>query len=214
VHACTGPLFFAVAIAIAALTSSGSGAGRRSMPDRFVEPGVRPGDGNVLPASSAGLLAASYIQLVAGAQLRHLDASLDPQSFRQIVVVHLVGAAVVAALSAVSAAAAWRRPGPAPRGWATGILLLVAFQVLLGGAAWVANWGVPAVAQGTVLDSLAPAGPVVARSLQGSVVVTLHVVLGMAILAASVVLAIRAGGSTLVSTRLEAAKPQRAGAVA
>jgi hypothetical protein len=86
--------------------------------------------------------------------------------------------------------------------------------VLLGGAAWVANWGVPAVAQGTVLDSLAPAGPVVARSLQGSVVVTLHVVLGMAILAASVVLAIRAGGSTLVSTRLEAAKPQRAGAVA
>jgi cytochrome c oxidase assembly protein subunit 15 len=214
VHACTGPLFFAVAVAIASLTSSGSGAGRRSMPDRFVEPGVRPGDGNVLPASSAGLLAASYIQLVAGAQLRHLDASLDPQSFRQIVVVHLAGAAVVAALSAVSAAAAWRRPRPAPRGWATGILLLVAFQVLLGGAAWVANWGVPAVAQGTVLDSLAPAGPVVARSLQGSVVVTLHVVLGMAILAASVVLAIRAGGSTLASTRLEAAKPQRAGAVA
>lgn len=207
VHACTGPLFFAVAVAIATLTASGSKPSRRS----DGESAARAGDASVLPAASACLVAASYIQLVAGAQLRHLDASLDPQTFRQLVVAHLVGAAVVAVLAVVSAAAAWRRPGPAPRGWATAVFLLIACQVLLGGAAWVANWGVPAVAQGTVLDAIAPAGPVVARSLQGSVVVTLHVVLGMAILAASVVLAIRAGAA---SHPLEAAKPQRVGAVA
>ncbi len=214
VHACTGPLFFAVAVAIATLTASGSIAGRRSALDLGGDTPARAGDVNVLPATSACLVAASYIQLVAGAQLRHLDASLDPQTFRQIVVVHLVGAAVVAVLAAVSAAAAWRRPGPAPRGWATGVFLLIACQVILGGAAWVANWGVPAVAQGSMLDAIAPAGPVVARSLQGSVVVTLHVVLGMAILAASVVLAIRAGAAPIASSCLEAAKPQRAGAVA
>jgi len=207
VHACTGPLFFAVAVAIATLTAGGSKPARRSDGERAAP----VGDANMLPAASACLVAAGYIQLVAGAQLRHLDASLDPQTFRQIVIVHLVGAAVVAVLSAVSAAAAWRRPRPAPRGWATVVFLLVACQVLLGGAAWVANWGVPAVAQGTVLDAIAPAGPVVARSLQGSVVVTLHVVLGMAILAASVVLAIRSGAAPIL---LEAAKPQRAGAVA
>ena len=205
VHACTGPLFFAVAVAIATLT------GRRSSSPVFAD-GGRPGPMAII---SASLLAAAYVQLVAGAQLRHLDLAVDPASFRWLVAVHLAGAAAVTALSIASAVLAWRPYVPAgSRFWATSVAALVLVQSLLGAGAWVANWGVPAVLQGTVAERIAPAGPVVARSLHGSAVVTLHVVTGMAILGGAVVLAIRGGGLSIpLPGRRGAANPRCVGSV-
>ena len=175
VHACTGPLFFAVAVAIATLTSRGADGGPRAVASR----------------APVLLLVASYLQLVAGAQLRHLDAGVEPATFHGLVGLHILGAVAVTVLAAVSVAAINTDGPAAARRWALGIAGLVAVQLVLGAGAWVANWGVPG---DLVPEAWMPAQPLVARSVWSAAVVTGHVVLGMMILGASVVLAIEAGG--------------------
>jgi len=176
VHACTGPLFFAVAVAIATLTRTPS-ARRLSASTAAVR-------------SAAGLALASYVQLVAGAQLRHLDASVDPMTFRWLVAFHLAGAAVVTVLSIASVLSTRSCGEPVAHRWSLVILMLVACQMALGAGAWVVNWGLPS---GWLPASLAFSDPLLARSFWGATVVTGHVVLGMMILGASVVLALSAG---------------------
>lgn len=173
VHACTGPLFFAVAVAIATLS-------RR--------PAAAPvsGSDSRLPA---GLLVAAYLQLVAGAQLRHLDAAVDPSLFHTLVGLHVFGAVAVILLAFVTAAALGEDGPPVARIWSRGILALVVLQVLLGMAAWVVSWGLPA---GIVPESWQSATPLLARGVAQASVVTGHVVLGMLILAGAVVVAIEA----------------------
>ncbi len=191
VHACTGPLFFAVAVAIATLTRRSSSSQSATSPAA-----VR---------SAGGLALASYVQLVAGAQLRHLDASVDPVTFRWLVAFHLAGAAAVAAL-AVAAVLCTRTCGqPAARRWSLAILLLVGCQLALGVGAWVVNWGLPS---GWLPASWAFSDPLLARSLWGATVVTGHVVLGMMILGASVVLSIATG--VLRASVKSTVRPQQA----
>jgi len=174
VHACTGPLFFAVAVAVATLS-------RRSAAV------ARDGSSARLPVA---LLVAAYLQLVAGAQLRHLDATVDPSTFHALVGLHILGAVAVVVLSVVSAVVVADSGSPAARRWAQGIVLLVVVQLALGAGAWVANWGLPA---GLLPESWQWSEPLRARSVSSAAVVTGHVLLGMLILAASVVLAIEAG---------------------
>jgi hypothetical protein len=68
---------------------------------------------------------------------------------------------------------------------------MVAGQILLGAGAWMFTWGLPAWLQ----EAWAPAEAVVARSPRGAAVITGHVVLGMMILGAAVVLALEWGGA-------------------
>ena len=193
VHACTGPLFFGVAIALATLTGRSA---RSAAPSPW------------LARLSFALVAAAYAQLVAGAQLRHIDAAVvDPFTFRWLVVAHLVGAGVVALLAVAVAAVAWatafmppvEQPSTAtvvrsrrPLIWSTGVFLLVACQIVLGAAAWLANWGVPDGWIGRIFAAWVTS-PVEARSLWNASVVTGHVVLGMMIFGMAVVLAISCG---------------------
>lgn len=215
VHACTGPLFFGVAIALATLTGRRTHAAATS-PWLF--------------RWSAGLVAASYAQLVAGAQLRHVDAALvDPLTFRWLVFAHLVGAGIVVLLAVASAASAWavalmppavseeeveylgmRRKSPLV--WSTGVLLLVGCQVLLGAAAWLANWGVPDGWIGEIFAAWVTS-PVEARSLWNASVVTGHVVLGMMIFGMSVVLAITCGQPEAAAALGQPAADGRGGVV-
>jgi cytochrome c oxidase assembly protein subunit 15 len=194
VHACTGPLFFAVAVAIATLTRKTSG--------RFE---ASPSASSTPLRTAAGLALASYVQLVAGAQLRHLDASVDPTTFRWLVAFHLAGAVVVLSLAIAAAISARMGERPAARRWSLAILLLVGLQVALGFGAWIVNWGLPS---GWLPASWMFSDPLVARSLWGAAVVTGHVVLGMMILGAGVVLAIVSG--VLASPRVGPATPPRA----
>lgn len=177
VHACTGPLFFAVAVAVATLTR------RRVM--------APPAGGS---RAAAALLVASYVQLVAGAQLRHADATIDPATFGWLVALHLFGACAVAALAAAALAAAALAgvpDGPSPaRWWARALVAVVVCQFLLGGGAWIANWGMP---DGILPEAWQSADARLARSAWSAWVVTGHVVLGMLILGGSVVLAIVSG---------------------
>jgi cytochrome c oxidase assembly protein subunit 15 len=187
VHACTGPLFFAVAVAVATLT-------RRTTAQRVRQPGVR--QLNVpWPAgwSAAALAVAAYLQLVAGAQLRHLDRAIDPGTFHGLVALHVAGAVAVLALvlGVVSATVGGRRESPAPWWWARGLLLVIGGQWMLGLATWAVKWGVPT---GMLPQAWQFTDPLVARSASGAAIVTGHVLLGMLILGGSVVLAIVSGG--------------------
>lgn len=224
VHACTGPLFFGVAIAVATLTGRGrQSAGGLSEVSSTVSPW--------LGRFSAALVLAAYAQLVAGAQLRHVDAAtMDPFTFRGLVILHLVGAAVVMGLAVAAAAVAWAasvipasgerairglreaessgrqhaagdhaqtsRVGRGQVGrpvvWSTLLLLLVTGQIVLGAAAWLANWGIPDGWLGRIFAAWVTS-PIEARSLWNASVVTGHVVLGMMIFGMSVVLAITSG---------------------
>jgi cytochrome c oxidase assembly protein subunit 15 len=197
VHACTGPLFFAVAVAIATLTRRGSATSHTLPP-------LSP----VAARTAAGLAVASYVQLVAGAQLRHLDPAVDPATFRWLVAFHLAGAAAVAAL-AIAAVIGLRTSGkPAAQRWSLAILLLVGCQLALGSGAWIVNWGLPS---GWLPESWQFSDPLVARSLWGAAVVTGHVVLGMMILGAGVVLAIVSG---VLAPAEASARPAQAGEAA
>lgn len=186
VHACTGPLFFAVAIAIATLT-------RRS---GLVAP---PRDAVLMPpqpravaatVGAAALVIAAYVQLVAGAQLRHLDAGIDPLTFRWLIGFHVVGAIVVTALVCLLA---WVNGGTASvaRRWSWLLAAVVVGQIVLGCAAWVVSWGLPS---GLLPEAWRLSEAIQARSMTGAAVVTGHVVLGMLILGGAVVLWLVSGG--------------------
>lgn len=187
VHACTGPLFFAVAIAIATLT-------RRA--------GLVPPQPRAVAATvgAAALVIAAYVQLVAGAQLRHLDAGIDPLTFRWLIGFHVVGAVVVTALVGLLA---WVNGGTASvaRRWSWLLAAVVVGQIVLGCAAWVVSWGLPS---GLLPESWQLSEAIQARSMTGAAIVTGHVVLGMLILGGSVVLWLVSGG-------LRDAPPVRAG---
>lgn len=188
VHACTGPLFFAVATAIAALTRRSVGGTAAVSPLRV---GLPPQPRAAAAAAGAvALVVAAYVQLVAGAQLRHLDAGVDPLTFRWLVGFHIAGAVVVAALAALLAWANGGAPSPARR-WAWLIAGLVVCQILLGCGAWVVSWGLPS---GLLPDAWRFSEAVRARSPAAAAVVTGHVVLGMLILGGAVVLWIVGGG--------------------
>lgn len=176
VHACTGPLFFAVAVALAVLTR-------------------RPG-AEIVPRVAGGLCAAlpvaAYAQLVAGAQLRHLDPATPPATFHALVGTHVLMGLVVAGLAVAAALATWRGRNPAARRWALAATLLVSCQLALGGGTWVAKYGLPSA---ILPDSWRLAEPIVARSGTGAVIVTAHAVLGMGILGVAVALALVAAGT-------------------
>jgi heme a synthase len=193
VHACTGPLFFAVATAMATLTRRGHGDHDGAEPSLPAPPLPRA---IVAGVGAGGLMIASYVQLVAGAQLRHLDSSIDPVTFRWLVAFHIVGAVVVAGLAALLAVANAAIPSVARR-WSWLIAGLVTCQILLGFGAWVVSWGLPS---GLLPASWQLTEPLRARSTTGAIVVTGHVLLGMLILGTSVVLWIVGGG-------LRAARP-------
>ena len=203
VHACTGPLFFAVATAIAVLAGrQGRGESSGSTTERNApvvqDPVVAVRRLSLpLPSWAVGaslptaLAVAAYLQLVAGAQLRHADATLAPSTFRWMVAIHLAGAAAVTVLSALTVIAWQPHESRLARRWSLAILAMVMGQLLLGGGAWMFTWGMPSWLQ----DAWAPAEAVLARSPRGAAVITGHVILGMMILGAAVVLALEWGGA-------------------
>ncbi|MFM8578722.1 MAG: COX15/CtaA family protein, partial [Planctomycetaceae bacterium] len=172
VHACTGPLFFAVAVAIAVLS-------RDVTLDRSAS--------RIAVDASTILPVASYAQLVAGAQLRHLDPSVPPGTFHALVGTHIVLGFVVLALSIAAASIAWRQRSRVGLRWAGLVLGLVVCHFGLGLGTWVVKYGVPSA---LLPDAWRLSQPLVARSLASAITITGHAVLGMAILGVSIASAI------------------------
>jgi cytochrome c oxidase assembly protein subunit 15 len=189
IHGCVGPLFFTYCVVLATITS-------RSWRERAPHAAK---DSRSMAVFAAALVATifAYLQLVAGAQLRHVGASLSPAAFRALVVFHLLGAGAVLIVTVYLAALT--RRGRMPDGWlrvpSMWLLALVVLQLALGGGAWVVNYGWPAwfgdypwAAQWLVNAD----GAIRARGHLQANITTAHVATGSLILAVSAMIALRA----------------------
>ncbi len=179
-HGCTGPVFFALCVAMAVVTS------RRWMERerQAVSPVARR---LALLAGATALVA--YLQLAVGAQLRHVPVTAAANVFQAAVHLHLLLAAVVlfhAAWLALASQRSERNLWTArPARWLFGLVVL---QLCLGAATWLVKYGAPLWARrlSGEWDFAVPAG-----STWQSLIVTAHVATGSLIVAVAVVACLR-----------------------
>jgi len=181
VHGCFGPVVFALAVALAIVTSRyWRTAERRAAAE---------GRGKFTRLAII-TTALAYVQLVLGAQLRHLPVSADPSQFRAAVAFHLLFAAVLTVhvvLLAVEAFQNYRAESLLARpAWL--LVLLIAGQLALGAGVWITNYGWP---QWTGDHALSAAHLTVAGGWLQTHVTTLHVALGSLILVTALTAALR-----------------------
>lgn len=175
IHGCFGPAFFALAAALAGMSSR---RWREARPVAY--------DGAAKFRRLAVITAAlAYLQLVIGAHLRHLTPNMSGAAFRAVLFFHLIVAAAVVAhavLLAVRARSASRATGSRCRA-ATVLLLLVVGQVMLGGATWVVKYGWP----GWFVDTSVSGWYTIQEgSMLQATTVTAHVAIGSLIVATAV----------------------------
>ncbi|TWT33573.1 Heme A synthase [Posidoniimonas corsicana] len=189
-HGCTGPLFFALACVLLAVTSRA-----------WFLIGNESNEGATNRRTPGGLLAATalfaYLQLVLGAQLRHVPVTVDPWAFAAIVKLHLVMAAVVSGHVVASAVRAWQGEGcpRAVRRLTAVMTLAVVVQLSLGVATWLLKYGRPGWASAWLPDTM---GAVVADGWAQTHIATAHSAVGSLILglaAAAAAIAIRSTAS-------------------
>ncbi|RMF43346.1 MAG: cytochrome oxidase assembly protein [Planctomycetota bacterium] len=183
IHGCVGPAFFALAAATGVLTSRWwfapaagmEGAGRRV--------------GKAVAIVVSGLCALSYLQLVLGAQLRHITGWMSHRSFRGLVHAHLAMAGLLLMGVLVAAIMVWWKPTiPRVRRWVMGLCLLVVLQIVLGCATWVVNYALP----WSELNKTLAGYTIQAKGFVESLVVTAHMATGSLIVAFAAVASVRA----------------------
>ncbi len=181
IHGCFGPAVFAMCVVCAGVTSRvwwRSGSGSESAPPikrRWI-------------LVSVAVLAISYLQLVLGAQLRHVQPMTAAGIFTLIVAIHVMTAFLLWGLTLIlyfgirnCGDLTLSRPGGA-------LIGLVILQILLGVGTWVVNYGWPAFlkwfpgASGFVIH---------AKGFTESIIVTSHVATGSLILAVSTLTLLR-----------------------
>lgn len=179
-HGCSGPVFFALCVAMAVVTS------RRW---RQAEPQTAaPIARRLAPLAGATALIA-YLQLAVGAQLRHVPVTAPANVFQAAVHLHLLLAAVVLLHAAWLAIAARRigRDGwtARPPVWLLGLVVL---QLCLGAATWLVKYGAPLWVRRLFgeWDLAVPAA-----SAWQSLIVTGHVATGSLIVAFATVACLR-----------------------
>jgi len=181
IHGCFGPAFFALTVALAVFTSRNWREPRS--PRAFN--GVRR-----LQCLAGVTTLLAYVQLVLGAQLRHLTPGAGPADFRLAVYFHLVVAAAlmlhVLLLSAgVLVSFRWQAGLLRP---ALGLLALVLVQVALGAGAWLTKYGWPAWAGE---HRWSAAYVVLAEGPWQALLATAHVAAGSLILGTSLLICLR-----------------------
>jgi cytochrome c oxidase assembly protein subunit 15 len=181
IHGCVGPLVFALFVTIAAVTSNRW----RSTVPRPYEHSER------LKRLAFFTTAIAYLQLVAGAHLRHVPATTTPATFRIVVLFHLFLGLVLAAHVLILAARAWkfRRMAARVTSPANVLALLVLAQLGLGVLTWSLKYGWP-----TWLGAPPLAGEftVTQGAPAQSLVTTLHVAVGWLILVIALTVLLRA----------------------
>lgn len=181
IHGCTGPLFFAIATATAVMSS------RWWMERRFAE---TSGMNKWVLCGATGLLASAYLQLIVGAQLRHLTGAVPIKLFKVFVHSHLTmaGAVFVLAIITATATVVSQRIGPRVRRPALLVVGLVGIQIVLGVGTWVVNYALPWEEVNASLSTYT----ILAKGFWESLIVTAHVATGSLIISLSVVVALRA----------------------
>lgn len=180
VHGCFGPAFFALCAVACVVTS------RRWW--NCVVDGTQKPIGKFAIAMGFGLIGLAYTQLVLGAQLRHALPTTRPGMFAMTVMLHVMTAFILWALTA----GVWlrlRRCGDLTLSRpAAGLIGLVALQILLGVGTWAVNYGWP-----TILEWVPGSADYLLRTkgFADSIIVTAHVATGSLILAVSAMLTTR-----------------------
>jgi cytochrome c oxidase assembly protein subunit 15 len=178
-HGCTGPLFFALAVAMAVFTSP-----RWNSAASLASPSTSPI--RQLAAITSVLI---YLQIVVGAVLRHVPVLAEPNTFAMAVRFHLLLAAVltfhiIALIILVRRRAYAVRP---LRGLATILGLLITVQLTLGVATWLEKFAVPSWASGWISHDHVT---IAAGGWLQTHIITAHVATGSLLLATSVALAL------------------------
>ena len=194
IHGCCGPLVFAWCSSMAVMTS-------RFWRDATNCPGgsqacesEHPGDLRTRRPSKWQLglvltmVLTSYLQLVLGAQIRHIQPNTTPGQFAMLVAFHVMTAFLLWFLVVVG----WlviRRCGDLTLSRPSlGLIGLLTIQLALGLGTWVANYGWPQFLEGFPGSE----GYLIhAKGFVDSIVVTAHVATGSLILAVSAMLCTR-----------------------
>jgi cytochrome c oxidase assembly protein subunit 15 len=204
IHGCFGPAFFGLCVALAVFTSR---RWRETSQPNWQPQAVR------LHAVALLTMLFAYLQIVLGAQLRHVTATLDVSTFRTAVMFHLLVAGVLTLLILALTARVLRhyRHDLALLRPTLGLLALVGLQLTLGAATWVVNYNWPAWlgdytwAQGSV---------VVQEGLRQTLVTTAHVAAGSLIFVTSLVVSLRSLRFYRVAAHQPAALPRSVGVLA
>ncbi|OUT57432.1 MAG: hypothetical protein CBB71_15940 [Rhodopirellula sp. TMED11] len=176
IHGCVGPIVFVLCCLCASVT-------RRSWWDRkgFDGQSKRPqGVGKLALGFAIAFLCFAYLQLVLGAQVRHVQPLTSTKMFTHLVVTHVAVAAGLLAAAPVLLTLTRRCGDLTLSRLGVGLIMFVTLQVLLGVSTWVVKYGWP-----EILSSL-PFGEgylVKSKGFFESMVVTAHVAVGSLILA-------------------------------
>jgi heme a synthase len=181
-HGCTGPLFFALTVAIAVFTS-------RRWRDGTVVAGTSHGRQLCTLAVVTSILV--FLQIVLGAVLRHVPVAAEPNTFAMAVRFHLFLAAILtlhigALVWSVLRRARYIRPLGGLAGMLAGRLVV---QLALGGGTWIVKFAAPSWAPNWV--SLGRTAVQEGGWLQTHVI-TAHVAVGSLLLATTLALALYA----------------------
>lgn len=180
IHACTGPLFFALAMAMVVVTSK-----RWRNLDYRIVTSSRPNIHTKL-TSLAGIVAfLTFAQIVVGAQLRHITFATTHSFFRMAVFFHVAIAALLFVQTMLLAIRCWRQPQQVLRRRGLILLVLISAQIGLGIASWIVNYGPPAF----LGESWMIGYTVAAKTLTQAMIVTAHVAIGSSILVTSLTVA-------------------------
>ncbi len=195
IHGCTGPLFFALAVSLAAVTSN-----------RWKAVSARQSSQTGIFSLALVTTVLAYLQIVLGAQLRHIGLADDIGYFRIMLWFHLITAASLLVHQSLLLRRVWR--GRESLAWlvrpAQGLSLLVLVQLVLGAATWIVKYGWPVWFRSW--DS-AQAFLVQQESILQASIVTAHVATGSLILVTSLLIALRAGRLTLSPPRWSLSRP-------
>jgi heme a synthase len=194
IHGCSGPLVFALATAIAVVTSPW-----------WHEKDLPTSQPTWFRWLAVGLTASSVIQLILGAQLRHVQPWTKPSSFVGLVHLHLTFAAIVTllVLGVVAASRSRSNRQLSGIGWPIfALLVLLVIQIGLGLGTWVANYALPWIETHPELARYT----IAVKGYWESWIVTGHQATGSLIIATALVLTLRIWRRVLPSSTSTSAR--------
>jgi cytochrome c oxidase assembly protein subunit 15 len=180
IHGCTGPAFFGFTAALAAVSS------RRWRETLAID---RNGSSLALLVMTIATPALAYVQIILGAQVRHIAPDAAPRMFQILVVFHIAVGLALAIQIVATALVLFRLPLRVRPLATLSVCLcgLVAVQLALGCTTWIVKYGWPAF----LADSAgAAAFTIEAQSWWQAQITTAHVAVGSLIFAVSTVQAI------------------------
>lgn len=208
VHGCTAEIFFTLCVTLMVVTSRWWWAQSPQSTTQGQLSTFRPGRSVIVLAGTIFVLA--YLQVVLGAQLRHVQPTASPGGFKHLVYSHIATAFLVLTLASLTAWKLRSKTADRHRQSAGGnekaaenqnrcgdltlsrpallLVLFVTVQITLGLATWVARYGMPRFAQAN--PSMA-SYLVKSQAFAESLIITGHVATGALVLVTSAFLLLR-----------------------